>query len=520
MRIAVVLVAVALAMAGCGSDGGGGGKAGSGGGVAGSGGSGGEAGSGGSAGGGGEAGSGGSGGHGGEAGSGGSGGSGGAGGEGGGIGLPPSDALVPLAEKLNDLRDGDPVDFDGDGTAETTLVTSPDGSTVWTSDRDGDGVAEYLSTTDADGNSVTEVDADGDGLIEQRIELTLDEDSQTRIILVDRDGDGAPDRRTTTRVERATADRESYTEETLAEDGSWTVVESRELSRTKHAGEGCEGMDHFPDEGTDEAVVPDGTSGVTMRTGVGTAGACAFADAQMVRDAVECALDRGMQCLGDTNTSNANGLAKALAGKSVMPLRIACGNVCSGTIASTRSYDRPWFTDSKMNVNMWEFSKLDEEGRCSVMLHELMHWAGNGGKADHNDSSGDGSDDVYSCGRYCGGCSNAGHGAPGNSSIDCARCADTKARKEACGTKVELEQGECGGNLEGICHAGLACIAGNCKTCEGPVKRDCDGNVLEAVAECCAECPSGCDRSNDVPCNGGTESSDTCTPSTPPHCGS
>ncbi len=349
--------------------------------------------------------------------------------------------------------------------------------------------------------------------------MTITENAQTRVIVDDLDEDGYADRRITWTVHRDTADKVQFTEESAATGGGWVLLRTEEQLKTRHAGGSCEGMDNFPDEGEDVSLIPDGSDNVTMVTGSPTNGNCNFADAQAIRDAVECALDRGMKCLADTNSANNNAMKKALAGKSVMPLRIGCGNVCAGAIASTRSYDRPWFTDSKMNVNMDEFSKLDADGQCSIMLHELMHWAGNGGDGDHNDAGGDGGDDVYSCGRYCGGCSNAGHGAPGNSAIDCARCADTKARKLQCGAKIEHEEADCGGELGGVCHAGLGCIAGDCQTCGGPVTRDCDGNVVEAEATCCVECPSNCNASNDVPCGAGGSSSDTCQPSTPPHCG-
>lgn len=509
MRFAGVLAAVLVLASACGSSGIGGGGAGGSGGTAGSSGNGGHGGTGGTGG------TGAVGGGGGTAGSGGTAGAGGEGGEGGeGGGGDPF--LRELADKLNALHDGEAVDFDGDGHAETQLVDEDDGTSTWIEDRDGDGSPEHLATFPADrGVTVAETDASGDGIPERHVEITVTSDTQTSVTVADIDEDGFADRRYTWEATRAAPSVVQYTEEHVDDEGNWTLFLSEEQEKTRHAGGGCEGTDNFPEEGNVEALVPDGRSTVSMIEG-GFAGACNFSDAQKIRDAVSCALDRGLKCLSDTNTANNNALKQALAGKGVMPLQIACGNICSGVIASTRSWGRPWFSDSRMNVNMDQFGKLDEEGRCSIMLHELMHWAGNEGGADHDEKS---EDDVYSCGRYCGGCSNAGHGAPGNSSIDCARCADTKARKKQCGIKEEFEEGPCGGELEGICHAGLACIAGNCKTCGGPVTRDCDGNVIEANAECCSECPSNCNSSNDMPCGGGGNSTDTCQPGTPPHCG-
>ncbi len=154
MRNAGWLVAALLFAAACGSsDGGGSGAGGSGGSgaVGGSGGTGGVGGTGGIGGTGGTGGSGGTG----SGGTGGVGGAGGAGGEGGAGGAPASEFLQELAEKLVALRDGEAVDFDGDGHAETTLVDNGDGTSTFAEDTDGDGWFEYLSVIEDAGNSVT-----------------------------------------------------------------------------------------------------------------------------------------------------------------------------------------------------------------------------------------------------------------------------------------------------------------------------------------------------------------------------
>ncbi len=448
-------------------------------------------------------------------GTGGTGGTGGAGGapDGGGAGgsVPGS-----FAAELEKLEKGEPADLDGDGYAEAILQKNDDGSSTYESDRDGDGVPEYVLTDDGKGHTIAWVDADGDGFAEQLIEEVTTETKQRQVTTVDQDRNGFMDHRYTWEVDRDTLDVATYTEEEDADEtGEFTIVETKTVPSTRNAGSGgCDGMDNFP-SGGDAVELPGGT---TLRTGP-SPGACDGGDADQVREAYECAVERGRGCLSQTNTKEFQNLATALAGKRVRPLQIGCGNACGGVVASTKSWNRPWFLDSKLNINVDEFSKLDDDGRCNIMLHELLHWAGNNGSADHNEGEGAGDDDVYSCGRYCGGCSHAGHGSPNNSAIDCARCADTAERKAECGVKIEYAEASCGGSLRGICHAGLGCVAGDCQECGGIFKSYCDGTVFETAATCCNKCPQGCDGSNDMPCSGKPDESDGCTDQSPPFCG-
>jgi hypothetical protein len=78
--------------------------------------------------------------------------------------------------------------------------------------------------------------------------------------------------------------------------------------------------------------------------------------------------------------------------------------------SSTRATPRTNTTWDAAGSPQW--GKLDADGKCNTMLHELLHWAGDQGSSDHNDPNGRGDDDVYSCGRYCGNCSDALQGSP------------------------------------------------------------------------------------------------------------
>jgi hypothetical protein len=311
---------------------------------------------------------------------------------------------------------------------------------------------------------------------------------------------------------------------------AWTTVDTQTTTVTRN----CEGNSGFPTDGHPfTPFVP--TSGPqpaqtpTIQVGPGGGdGTCDPNEASQLAAAIDCALTSGLKCLSESNPGEFGRLAAALAAKSapgggqVTPLEIGCGNSCSGVIASTQPYDAPLGfaalgPDSKMNINPNEFNSLSPTDQCSIMLHELMHWGGDPGSADHNSEMGKGDDAVYSCGRYCGKCSHAGHGDPGNSSVDCAKC--VTSHKEQCGTQTQVNDGACFGALTGICHNGLACIAGDCDTCEIIDTLACDGTGLSEEVPCCQVCPTDCAASNDLPCMGPPPMTmNTCTNTTPPNC--
>ena len=423
--------------------------------------------------------------------------------------------LASLLARFTSLRAGQPADLDGDGRADTEFTVSSDGSRVWSSDQDGDGTPEFLLTRKAQSSSVL-VDKNHDGMSDEEIVVTVTDSTQKRVAEVDEDLDGKPDHRYTWVTDRATLASQTYTVETDATgSGTYTPVNTVTLTTTKHqTGDACEGSDGFPSDGDDYQPFPGSP---TIKTGT-TLGACSKSDASSIAKAVDCALSKGALCLANTNTRQYNSLMAAAFGEGTMPLDIGCGNSCSGVLASTRGWSAPWFTNSTLNVNPSEWNKLDSAGKCNIMLHEMLHWAGDQGSADHNEKSGAGDDEVYSCGRYCGGCSQAGHGSPKNSAVDCAKCADTPERKERCGVKTDYKTGPCNGELAGLCHAGLACVAGNCETCGQIEKKSCDAKPLDTEVTCCATCPSSCNRSNDLPCNGAPQLMDTCNSQTPPFC--
>lgn len=426
-----------------------------------------------------------------------------------------SPELTSLLSRFASLRSGQPADLDGDGRAETALTMNSDGSRTWSSDQDGEGTPEFVLTTSARGSTVM-LDKNRDGSSDEELVITVSETTHKRVAQVDEDFDGKPDHRYTWTTERASLARQAYVAEIDPEgSGNYVPLASLTLTTTKDQdGDSCEGSDGFPSDGDDYQPFPGSP---TIKTG-SSAGACSQGDASSIAKAVDCALTKGSLCLANTNTRQYNSLMAAAFGQGTMPLDIGCGNGCTGKLAATRGWSAPWFTNSTLNINSTEWNKLDSAGQCNIMLHELLHWAGDQGSSDHNSRSGAGDDEVYSCGRYCGGCSNAGHGAPNNSAIDCAKCADTPERKAKCGAKAEFKTGSCNGELAGLCHAGLACVSANCETCGQIEKKSCDDKPLSTEITCCATCPSNCNRSNDLPCNAAPQLMDTCNSMTPPFC--
>ncbi|MDB4988578.1 MAG: hypothetical protein JWN04_3756 [Myxococcaceae bacterium] len=432
------------------------------------------------------------------------------------FGFEPSAELTKLLTQFALLRAGQPADLDGDGRPETELVKNGDGTSTFSSDQDGEGTPEFQLTVDPKGSSSMLVDTNRDGMTDEAVHVTVTDTTHTRVAQVDDNLNGKPDHRYTWTTNKATIALQAYAEETdLNETGSFSGPGVVNLTTTKdQAGSGCEGSDGFPSGGDGYQPFP---SSPTIKSG-SSPGSCSAADTSSIAQAVDCALGKGALCLASTNTREYNSLMAAALGTGTMPLDIGCGNACAGVIAATRGWGSPWFTNSTMNINAGEWNKLDSAGKCNIMLHEMLHWAGDQGSSDHNSESGAGDDAVYSCGRYCGGCSHAGHGSSNNSATDCAKCSDSPGRKEKCGVKSDFKTGPCNGELAGLCHSGLACISANCETCGQLEKKTCDDQPLETQATCCATCPSDCNKSNDLPCKGSPQSMDTCTDQTPPYC--
>jgi hypothetical protein len=435
---------------------------------------------------------------------------------GGSVDYTPSDEMARIGAEIEKLLSTGQADIDGDGAPDTTRETA-NGGVVLTFDPQG-GAVDVVYSKDATSAFTWVADADLDGVADSETVFTPDGSTPTEVILQDTDGDGFSETRTTHAFDYEAATITYTVEVDTDADGTFDTQEVTVTTLTRNDGEGdCEGLDGMPDAG-DGGVYTVPHTRVHVLHGSG-AGRCSPTMAAQVAAAADCAFSKGGLCLANSNPELAAKLFAAQVGDGPMDIDIACGNSCAGVLASTRSYERPWFSNSMMNINPDEWSKLDSDKQCGLMLHELLHWAGEEGAADHNDLNEGGDDDVYSCGRYCGLCSDFGKGSPNNSSIDCARCSKGKERKKKCGTKEALGTYPCNGDGAGLCHQGLGCIAGNCEECAGTRLETCDDKGLtEPEFLCCNTCPSSCNGSNDLPCGGNANLSDNCTESSPPFC--
>ena len=197
-------------------------------------------------------------------------------------------------------------------------------------------------------------------------------------------------------------------------------------------------------------------------------------------------------------------------GRLETPLDIGCGGGCSGVIATTKGWGSPWFSDSQMNINQRSGTSSMPTVSATSCCTRCCTGRGDDGSADHNDSSGAGNDTVYSCGRYCGRCSHAGHGSQNNSSVDCAGCADTKARKNSVArrpsTRLRIVVIQC---------PGFATPAWPASRAPRSVRRDCDQRLrrLPDWRQCnlLSELSLELQPVHDLPCTNAPASTDTCT---------
>ena len=146
----------------------------------------------------------------------------------------------------------------------------------------------------------------------------------------------------------------------------------------------------------------------------------------------------------------------------------------------------------------------EAEGQCSLMIHELLHLAGVPSSENHDDRT----DQIYACGRYCGFC----QAGPQSANVDCAVCGGTTEEKLQCGRFEEYKEEPCQISY-GVCHAGLACIADACETCQTIYINTCDCEPAYGYTNqfyCCAACPESCNASNDFPCDSSIAPVNTC----------
>jgi hypothetical protein len=257
----------------------------------------------------------------------------------------------------------------------------------------------------------------------------------------------------------------------------------------------CEGQITRPSPSSGDHVIPlPGYPKVRINVN-GEPGSCSLDQAARILRALRADIAKELTCLNSVHPDWGEALANSLANTS---LDISCGDHCctpQGCSNANTTVPGSWqqaVWGEQMSLNMMALSS-DESLRENLM-HELLHFSGIG-HPDGPDGDG-GHDGVYSCGRYCDGCTHDTLGA-GMDMQDCLSCASDLAHKAKCGsTYQEVQQPA---NDAAICHGGI----GENAACNRWVVQEvmtCTGEVLNQGAPCCAECPPPDTRSNDFPC--------------------
>lgn len=413
-------------------------------------------------------------------------------------------------DELGKLKANQSADLDGDGKKEITINVKPDGTVIRMTDSDSNGIVEFRVEKNPDGSWKMMYDADQNKVSDWTWTLTPGS-PPVRITTWDRDLNGKIDQRITSTLDLAKEEFTQLIEKDPEEDGTFVVQSKVTRSHWREAGAACLSRDGFPStSGPSRALFHDD---VKLLTG-NSAGRCnASSEAQIVNAYID-AITTGLDCLRSTNQRLANMLENALSDPPT-DLNIGCGNVCPGSAAVTAAgvWWVPGQGDTRMNINPDNFNKMTPAERSGVMLHELLHWAGE--EVDGGPRHNAGTDHVYACGRYCGGCNSRGKGAPNDSSVDCARCADTKAKKKACGVQQKHTEVKC--TTAALCHGGIG-KNGPCETCKGIQQQACDGTPLDVgTFSCCATCPANLYK-NDIPCGASDPSNWGTCGQKPPGC--
>ncbi|MCL2777551.1 MAG: hypothetical protein FWD73_06070 [Polyangiaceae bacterium] len=417
----------------------------------------------------------------------------------------PSPEMKALLDKVEQARKGVAVDFNGDGVAEFQRTVADDG-TVTVEVTDPDENLIYISTTHPNGDTELAYDSNGDGYADIEIHGTYEANREVR--LEDRDGDHYPEWRTTLDFDVAAGQVHGTVEYDENGSGEYAVVETFTEPMVQSVGEPpipspldpCLN-DVRPASGY-PMLGPGGAQISTSFDPLNSDGNCTADQAAKLANALDCAFNRAATCLYDVNRRLSENVMKFLVKGEAFDISCGIPAGCSDIAftypcAPNRKCIAP-DTRQRINFNPDFIASDGDIELCDDVLHEVLHLAGERAGPNHDD----GVDAVYSCARYCAGCSHSGKGAPENSSVDCDRCADNVDRKKACGYKEELKDGDCDSSTPpGVCHSGLACISGPCLACESIVTKSCDGSDLgESKFGCCLACPVDCDQAIDFYC--------------------
>ena len=456
------------------------------------------------------------------------------------------EGLEGLTLLIDTLRTGNPVDFDGDGVEEVFYEEENDRKDIYIDNEFGENV--FWTSLSATGDISLLYDSNEDGRTDAQYNFTVE--NKTAIWQKDEDYDGYPEKRITF-IYNSQKNIYEYKEEyDSAGDGKYDVVSegtapafSETLSsfETKRAEKRTYTNLNFL-EIINKNVCPDGTEKVffglpSIYICEGSAeGGCTSEESDRLKSAFACMFQRYSSCIRETNRIT---WYMFIAHMAFNGLTGGVGIQCASLGVPANSTMNFFIHDARIIFDRDMLLGQSKNDTCSLAIHEFMHVLGKsmmegGGKEAHDQ----GTDAVYSCGRYCGFCSQYTKGSQKlndhwifeSNYMECFRCADSPDRQKACGFKEEFIQKECHENYS-VCHAGLGCLGAPCKNpkCgDSALAKSCHKNESDRKifdqrtvnSWCCQECPITCNESNDMPCNDESNElqlKDTCS-LPPPHC--
>jgi len=443
--------------------------------------------------------------------------------------VPENDVIYPagleeLTEKIKLAATGVPVDFDDDGFAEfqrtfyenggeLVEMFTPDGAVYYQAEYNADG--SHIVYQDINRDGMTDIqetlsidpfgeerlyDRDFDGYLEERVRIEFDESNNSVTVIYERDDEGL-------------GNYIVISEETIVLDSDLTKRHTSKMASTSIY------------QGPVEILWK------TCQVNKKESNAVAYEKGLQIAAAAECALNHGRNCLKEIN----RGWFEKITGwigrnETESSPRIAWADSFKYTLVrdfldfvqSLNGYAEIHFNVDELNgllgcasTDTSCISQNNDDKLCNIFLHELMHHMDR--ITPHPDHDEYGIDDIYSCGRYCGGCAQNLLGATGDPHADCLRCAGTFDEKLACGYVEEIKEEACEGSF-GVCHSGLGCIYGQCEKCKTIYRNTCDEEILGGEARtvekedflCCAQCPADCDSANDFPCETSYLTENTC----------
>lgn len=421
------------------------------------------------------------------------------------------------------------IDFTSDGRDMIYVEHQGDVLHVYLDDEYGNNVAYMVRQKNGDMTILYDINEDGN----TDIQYSFSPSAQEETALIDSDFDGFPE---TKRKVFWDDSQNKYILVIYSFNGDEYVEQSREevpdeieaLGRfsgvpeektTKQLKQGKRNASQDPllltnvcPEGTEKTFF--GLPGIYICVG-NTEGGCSEEETIQLKKTFRCMFDRYKTCIRETNKiywygfilfSSIGAWPGFIGVQCVSELKDENGN--NGALANT-TLGIP-FHHSHMKFNRSRIESFSENDLCGLAIHEFIHAMGratiDGSIKDRHDL---GTDSIYSCGRYCGFCSQAATGTSWkfeSNIIECYNCADSPERKLACGYKEERID-DCFENYS-VCHAGLGVILDECEKCRSAAQKTCHQKEEDirhlgsrSVGQwCCEKCPDTANRSNDMPC--------------------